>query len=54
MLNPIQISRVSILCVLYLHHNIMWHSNLNDMEIPGTKRFIPKKTRHFVVGPVTN
>ena len=21
---------------------IMWHSHLNDMEIPGTKRFIPK------------
>ena len=20
----------------------MWHSNLNDMEIPETKRFIPK------------
>ena len=21
---------------------IMWHSHLNDMEIPETKRFIPK------------
>ena len=27
-----------ILCVLYLH----WHSHLNDMEIPETKRFIPE------------
>ena len=29
-----------ILCVLYLI--IMWHSHSNDMEIPETKRFIPK------------
>ena len=29
-----------ILCVLHLHYN--WHSHLNDMEIPETKRFIPK------------
>ena len=33
-------SGVKILCVLYLH--IMWHSHLNDMETPETKRFIPK------------
>ena len=29
-----------ILCVLFCI--IMWHSHLNDMEIPETKRFIPK------------
>ena len=32
--------RDKILCVLYLI--IMWHSHLNDMEIPETKRLIPK------------
>ena len=32
---------VKILCVLYLRM-IMLHSHLNDMEIPQTKRFIPK------------
>ena len=29
---------VKVLCVLYLHYN----SHYNDMEIPGTKRFVPK------------
>ena len=46
MLFQIQISRVKILCVLYLHYNV--HSYLNDMEIPGTKLFIPKG---FKLGP---
>ena len=27
---------VSCICI------IMWHSHLNDMKIPETKRFIPK------------
>ena len=40
MLYPIQISRVKILGVLYLHYNL--ESHLNDMEIPETERFIPK------------
>ena len=26
-------------CCIYV---IMWHSHLNDMKIPQTKRFIPK------------
>ena len=29
-----------ILCVLYLYCNVAFH--INDMEIPETKRFIPK------------
>ena len=31
---------IKILCVLICI--IMWHSHLNDMETPETKRFIPK------------
>ena len=27
---------------MYVISIIMWHSHLNDMEIPETKRFIPK------------
>ena len=39
MLYPIQISRgVFVYCICI----IMWHSHLNDMEIPETKRFIPR------------
>ena len=34
--------RVKILCVLYCICIIMWHSHLNDMEIPETRRFILK------------
>ena len=33
---------VKILCVLYFHYNVAFTLNLNDMEIPETKRFIPK------------
>ena len=36
---PVHIS-VKIVCVLFLHYNE--HSHLNDMEIHGTERFIPK------------
>ena len=34
--------RVKILCVLHLHYNL-WHSHLNDMQIPETKRFYTPK-----------
>ena len=40
MLYPIQISRVKILCILYLHYNVAF--TFNDMDIPETKSFIPK------------
>ena len=31
---------IKVLCVFHLHDNV--HSLLNDMEILGTNRFIPK------------
>ena len=38
--------------ILYVFHCIiMWHSHLNDMEIPETKGFIPKGVnwvQHYV------
>ena len=43
MLYQIQISPLKIICVLYLHYTIIWHSNLNDMESPETKRFTAKR-----------
>ena len=29
---------------VYCNCIIMWHSHLNDMEIPETERFIPKRS----------
>ena len=33
---------IKMLCALYSHDNVALTILLNDMEIPGTKRFIPK------------
>ena len=41
MMYQFKFPRLKILCVLHLH-SIMWHSHLNDMGIPETRRFIPK------------
>ena len=42
MLYPIQISRGYDSLYNYCICISMWHSHLNDMEIPETKGFIPK------------
>ena len=42
MLYPIQISRGYDSLYTYCICISMWHSHLNDMEIPETKGFIPK------------